>query len=183
MCEPKARTGIPRARAWRMAACQSTPVIAIVIITRTGASSNDTSRPRSNAGKVRTVVTSIRYEDDAVSPIISWNFSCSNESRKTCRWVPFPLSTFYHLGPFLIVQRGTSGTTFHCLKHCSYLTNLPVAARSRGLPSTVPTSLVTLASRRKARIASTVKMIACARWIQNQVSDAPVCQIKCRCVS
>ena len=42
--------------------------------------------------------------------------SCSNDSRKTRRWVPFSLSKLYHLGPFLIVQRGTTGTTFHCLK-------------------------------------------------------------------
>jgi hypothetical protein len=60
--------------------------------------------------------------------------------------------------------------------HSSYSSNLPVAARSRGLPSTVPTSLVTLASRRKARIASTVKMIACARWIQNQGEEGQVGQ-------
>ena len=44
------------------------------------------------------------------------NNSCPNDSRKTRRWVPFPLSKLYHLVLVLIVQRGTSGTTFHCLK-------------------------------------------------------------------
>ncbi|PYV02956.1 MAG: hypothetical protein DMG10_12985 [Acidobacteria bacterium] len=42
--------------------------------------------------------------------------------------------------------------------------------------------LQTLASLTKAGIASTVKMIACAKWIQNHLS-APPSQTSCRVAS
>src|SRR5713226_4302024 len=47
------------ARAWRMAASQSTPCVAILTITNAGFSASPAVRPCSNAGNVRAVLTAI----------------------------------------------------------------------------------------------------------------------------
>src|SRR5437764_4600666 len=52
------------------------------------------------------------FHDDHLRSLLSLAGTCHalTIAEKTRGWVPFALSKLYHLGPFCIVQKGTSGT-------------------------------------------------------------------------